>query len=141
MTNAAGTFSLGFGAEGDANDVPRRVVERHSLDPPKGTSPNPHQYVSPRGREGGAGPSTRSEGERRTRGRASASPDSRRPFGEDDGAETARLCDELLRWSSALEGAERQLGGKGSPAWMGSRTGGNGARTPRQADVIIEEVS
>lgn len=141
MTNAAGTSPLGFSAEADANEVPCRVVDRQSVDPQKGTSPNPHQCVPPRGREGGAGPSTRSEGTRRTRGRPSASPDSGRPFGEDDGAETARLCDELLKWSSALEGAERQLGGKGGPAWMGSRTGGAGARTPRQADGVIEEVS
>lgn len=55
--------------------------------------------------------------------------------------ETARLCDELLRWSSALEGAERELGGKSSLAWVESRTGGNGAHTPRQADGVIEEVS
>lgn len=141
MPNEAGASPLGFAAEEKADEVTRRAVDRQPLEPRKGASQNFHQHGPPRGREGGAGPSTRSESARRARGRSSASPDSGRPVGEDDGVETARLCDELLRWSSALEGAERQLGGKGGPARMRSRTGGNGARTPRQADGAIEEVS
>lgn len=60
--------------------------------------------------------------------------------------ETARLCSELLRWSSALEGAEKQLGGKGGPAGMEVRTGGDIARAryvarAAPADDAKEEVS
>lgn len=54
--------------------------------------------------------------------------------------ETARLCDELVRWSSALEGAERLLGGKGGSAGLGYGVpGGNGARTRRVASVAADD--
>lgn len=47
---------------------------------------------------------------------------------EGNRAETTRLCDELQRWSSALEGAERALEEKGAAA-LGRRTGGNDKRS------------
>lgn len=54
---------------------------------------------------------------------------------EGDGAETARLCDELLRWSSALEGAEKKMGGKGAAGMVGRRTGGTSRREEAAARV------
>lgn len=47
---------------------------------------------------------------------------------EGNRAEATRLCDELQRWSSALEGAERVLEKKGDVA-LGRRTGGNNNRS------------
>lgn len=46
-----------------------------------------------------------------------------RIFGEDDGVETARLCNELLHWSSTVVGAEGELGGMGA-AGADERKGG-----------------
>ncbi|CAM9126962.1 unnamed protein product [Ectocarpus fasciculatus] len=117
-TTATGTSSAwGFGTQGETDEAPRRVIDYQPKRTRKRTSPNPEACHS--ARVGiGVGNS------HRTGGRPSAPAE----FGEDDGVETARLCSELLRWSSALEGAERQLGGKGGPAGMESRTGGDIAR-------------
>ena len=133
------------------DEVLRRVARRQPLQPHKGTSPNPDRYAPQLsgGRTARSAPSTRSRKGRmdsRTGESPSAPAASARPSGEDDGAETARLCDELLRWSSALEGAERQLGVKDGPGGFGRRgAGGNGASTRRAAKVpdddVIEEVS
>ncbi|CAM9128296.1 unnamed protein product, partial [Hapterophycus canaliculatus] len=84
----------------------------------RATSSIPDHYVPPNHRCKGI-PSARST-------RASAPPSSLRVLQKGDDAETARLCDELSRWSSALEGAERHLGAKGVLAGMRSPTGGNG---------------
>eukprot|EP00903_Cladosiphon_okamuranus_P015272 g14113.t1 len=153
---AAGTSAWGISAEGkgkrrEARETPSRVATRQPLQPRNGTSPNPDRHFQSGGREAvGAAPSTINRAIRSTRhtpGDPSVRPSaSGRPFEEDDRVETARLCDELVRWSSALEGAERQLGGKAGSAGLGyGGPGGNGARTRRvvgvAADDAVEEGS
>ncbi|CAM9136348.1 unnamed protein product [Ectocarpus sp. 13 AM-2016] len=114
-TTTTGTsFAWGFGTQGETDEAPRRVVDYQPRRTRKRTSPNPEARQSARVGIGNGNT-------HRTGGRPSAPA----AFGEDDGVETARLCSELLRWSSALEGAEKQLGGNGGSAGMESRTGGD----------------
>lgn len=82
-------------------------------------------------------------GTRHPRGGRRSQPDAGGALEEGDGAETARLCDELLRWSSALEGADNKLGGKGAAGVVGRRMGGKSGREQaaarvRAADVVNE---
>lgn len=79
---------------------------------------------------------TKVEGEH-PRGDRPSAPAPAHAFGVGDGVETARLCDELLRWSSALQGAERQLEGKGTVSG-GRRTGGDGRRIQATVRVPAE---
>lgn len=54
---------------------------------------------------------------------------------EDDGAETARLCDELLRWSATSDGAERKQGHRGDVG-KGMRTGSDDGRVHTTSRVL-----
>ena len=82
-------------------------------------------------------------GTRRPRGGRQSEPAPGGALEEGKGAETARLCDELLRWSSALEGAETRMGGKGAAGVVRRCTGGKSHREEaaarvRAADVVDE---
>ncbi|CAM9264054.1 unnamed protein product [Scytosiphon promiscuus] len=68
--------------------------------------------------------------------RPSVPPSYARVLEKGDGGETARLCDELSRWSSALEGAERHLGGRGGSARMGIPTGGSGDHAQHGTEAV-----
>ncbi|CBJ30654.1 expressed unknown protein [Ectocarpus siliculosus] len=128
-TTATGTSSAwGFGTQGETDEASRRAVDCQSRRTRKRTSPNPEVRQSARVGIGNGNT-------HRTGGRPSAPV----AFGEDDGVETARLRSELLRWSSALEGAEKQLGGNGGPAGMESWTGGGIARARHVAKAAPAE--
>ncbi|CAM9489734.1 unnamed protein product [Laminaria digitata] len=94
-----------------------------------------------RGRETGA---PIGGGTRHPRGGRPSEPNPGGALEEGDGAETARLCDELLRWSSTLEGAQRKAGEKGAAGVVGRRTDGKSRREEaaarvRAADVVDEQ--
>lgn len=59
-------------------------------------------------------------------------------FGKEDRAETARLCDELLRWSSALEGAEKQVGSKNGIG-VGKQSCGVGRRMQNTMEALTKD--
>lgn len=148
-TDEAGASAWGFAAEGgeqEAREVPSRTVDRQPLQPRNGTPPNPDLQFRAGAREATrVGSLTRNSATRSTRypqRRSSTTPPaSGRPRGGDDRAETTRLCDELLRWSSALEGAERELGRKGGSAGVGGGPGGSDARTRRATSVPVDDAS
>lgn len=139
------TCAWAVSANGEADEVPPRVVGLRPLQPRKAASSDPDQYLPRTNRREGI-PSARSRSAHETGGRPSAHTTSAQTLGKGDDAETTRLCDELSRWSSALEGAERHLGGKSGLARMRSAAGDGGDHARLGTKVaatrgVLEEVS
>lgn len=122
----------------------RQTADSQLRRPRAETPQNSERHLPPGRREGGReAEAPTGGGTRHPRGGRESEPAPGGALEEGDGAETARLCDELLRWSSAVEGAGRKMGGKGAAGVVGLRTGGKSrheevAARVRAADVDDE---